>query len=114
MACADGIGARCTTLAIAQPLAMVRRAGRAIMLDQGRVVATGILLLLAQWPLMSGGRLGPYPTIRNDLRIYPFCRRSAAHTAAVTAFVVACPPKSGVCSTGSAVTRSIARINRSA
>ena len=47
-------------------------------------------------------------------QLYAFARRSASHTAAVTCFVVAVPPRSGVCSAGSAVTCSTARISRAA
>jgi hypothetical protein len=50
--------------------------------------------------------VGPVP--------YALSPAIAATTASVTCRVVAVPPRSGVCSAGSAVTRSIARISRAA
>src|SRR5437660_10012430 len=49
-----------------------------------------------------------------DVTSYILSPASASQTACVTCSVVALPPRSGVCSEGSAVMRSTARINRTA
>src|SRR5215472_14897155 len=56
---------------------------------------------------------GPLSWVQRALPYSLACHR-ASHTASATRFVVALPPRSGVCSEGSAVTCSTAFISRSA